>query len=165
MSLRRTALQRKSQLRRTPLPRGTVVLGRRAVAASTRRPRPTGPTQDVRMIIINRADTCCERCGIRLASAMQRALGYSIHHRRPRGMGGTSRTDANSPANLLLLCGSGTTGCHGWVEANREAALEQGFLVRQGDDPAAVPVAVWATAPHSRALLTCDGDYQEVPRG
>lgn len=160
MSLRRTALQRKSELRRTPMPRGKVAVARRRITASGR--RSTGPGADVRLLVIERADACCERCGIRLTSAAQQALGYSIHHRRPRGMGGTVRTDANSPANLLLLCGSGTTGCHGWAEANREVALEQGFLVRQADDPASVPVEVWATAPHARALLTVHGDYVAV---
>jgi hypothetical protein len=45
----------------------------------------------------------------------------SVHHRRPRMMGG-SRNESTyiKPANLIVLCGSGTTGCHGWVESNRD---------------------------------------------
>lgn len=54
-------------------------------------------------------------------------------------MGGTARED--SPENLLNLCGSGTQGCHGWIEGNRAEAGEQGWLVKRGIDPEEVPVA------------------------
>lgn len=54
-------------------------------------------------------------------------------------MGGTSM-NLNKPSNLLLLCGSGTTGCHGWVESYRNDAREFGFLVRRGVDPQTVPI-------------------------
>ncbi len=37
----------------------------------------------------------------------------SQHHVLPRGQGGD-----DDPANLVSLCGSGTTGCHGLIEAN-----------------------------------------------
>lgn len=60
---------------------------------------------------------------------------YSIHHRLLRSQGGT-----NAPANLLTLCGSGVTGCHGWVHANPGIAYELGLLVHPWDDPEAVPV-------------------------
>lgn len=68
-------------------------------------------------------------------------------------MGGTRKTDANSPANLILLCGSGTTGCHGHVETHREEACRAGWAVTQADDPGLVPV----TYPSGRFLLTADG--------
>jgi hypothetical protein len=55
-------------------------------------------------------------------------------------MGGTSRPESNGPANLLLLCGSGTTGCHGRIESNRSEAYEKGWLVGQVNDPREVPV-------------------------
>jgi hypothetical protein len=54
-------------------------------------------------------------------------------------MGGSRRADTNSPANLLMLCGSGTTGCHGWVEGHRAEARTAGLIVSQWDDPEAVP--------------------------
>lgn len=50
-------------------------------------------------------------------------------------MGGTRRPDANSPQNLLALCGSGTTGCHGWVESHRKDSYEAGYLLYDLDDP------------------------------
>ena len=55
-------------------------------------------------------------------------------------MGGSSRTDTNLPSNLVLLCGTSSTGCHGFAESERDAAREEGFLVAQDADPAAVPV-------------------------
>ena len=54
-------------------------------------------------------------------------------------MGGTGKED--SAENLMNLCGSGTQGCHGWIEGHREEAMEQGWLVRRGMEPEEVPVA------------------------
>ena len=64
-----------------------------------------------------------------------RGWDWSLQHRRPRGMGGTRLAEINSPANLLLLCGSATTGCHGYVERERAAALHAGWLVPSSSDP------------------------------
>lgn len=71
----------------------------------------------------------------------------SRHHRRPRGMGGTKRADVHSLAALLLTCGDGTTGCHGYAERERDWARDRGILVPNvgtGDavDPAAVPLVL-----------------------
>ncbi len=63
----------------------------------------------------------------------------SIQHRRARGAGGTRLAEAHTNlANLLLLCGTGTTGCHGWVETQqRQLALQRGLWIghdyRDGD--------------------------------
>lgn len=57
----------------------------------------------------------CVRCG-------RRAAGW--HHRVAEGRGGpTDRW------NCVPLCGSGTTGCHGWVEHNRVAARKLFLLI------------------------------------
>lgn len=64
---------------------------------------------------------------------------FSVHHRRPRRMGGTKRADANAAQNLLILCGSGVTGCHGWVESNRTEAYSRGYLLYDRDNPAEHP--------------------------
>lgn len=59
-----------------------------------------------------------------------------IQHRWPRGRGGGNRL-----SNLILMCGSGTTGCHGWAETQeRRIATDQGWFVKTGEDPAAKPV-------------------------
>jgi hypothetical protein len=85
---------------------------------------------DARRVVIERARDRCEKCGHLID-----AYDFSVHHRRPRGMGGSKDPATNMPSNLMLLCGSGTTGCHGWVESNRSDALLMGFLVSQGHAP------------------------------
>lgn len=80
----------------------------------------------------------CRRCGASLYGQM-----FSRHHRKPRGMGGANRKDADRLSNIVSLCGSGTTGCHGWVESNREAAREEGWLIYSGDDPRHIPMRDW----------------------
>jgi hypothetical protein len=113
--------------------------------------------------VIARAFGRCELCGTRLRSAGQWVAEHSFHHRRPRGMGGTSRPESNGAANLLLLCGSGVTGCHGWIEEHRAVARAQGQLLSQTDDPAEVPV--WLALPQhgiGPALLDNDGSREWV---
>lgn len=88
----------------------------------------TGFSSQVRAVIIVRADRWCERCG--------GERGFEIHHRRPRGMGGTRRPETNQPSAGLLLCGK----CHRRIESHRLEALEHGWLVPQHRDPRDVPV-------------------------
>lgn len=78
--------------------------------------------------VIARDMGACARCGRHVAH-LERGIAWSIHHRRPRGAGGTSLAWVDEAANQIILCGSGTTGCHGWVESNRSEARAQGFLV------------------------------------
>ncbi len=47
------------------------------------------------------------------------------------------------PSNLLWVCGTGTTGCHGYMESERIEARENGWLVRHGHDPRESPVLLW----------------------
>jgi hypothetical protein len=54
-------------------------------------------------------------------------------------MGGSSRPEINDVVNLALLCGTGTTGCHGYVESHRKIAYQMGWLVYSWDDPRTVP--------------------------
>lgn len=110
-----------------------------------------------REVVLTRAQGCCERCSAVLRG--EPGVGFSVHHRRPRGMGGSRRHNVTSPVNLVALCGSGTTGCHGAVESNREAAFEAGWLVRQAADPALIPVDVFGLG---LVFLTGDGDYRSV---
>lgn len=146
MSLRRTALQRRSELRRTPLqPKKPMTRARAVRTQVAKTQRDTGPTRAQRDAVEDRAMGCCEMCGtplITFSHAGDRTSyrPHSIHHRQPRGMGGTSRPEINSPANLLLVCGTGTTGCHGWIESNRAEAYTNGLLVGAGADPAEVPL-------------------------
>ncbi len=55
-------------------------------------------------------------------------------------MGGSRKVHVNAAANLMLLCGSGTTGCHGWVESHRREAVTWGLLVPRPGLPSVTPV-------------------------
>lgn len=111
----------------------------------------TGPAVRVRQIVTARAQLTCEKCG---RSVMWTA--NHIHHRKPRGRGGSSDPAINLPCNLLLLC----TECHDWVEQNRTESYKQGWLVHREHDPAVKPV--WL-ASHGYSFLTINGDIEEAP--
>lgn len=74
-------------------------------------------------------------------------------------MGGDRRPDTNEAANLLLLCGSGTTGCHGWVHQWPDLAMERGWLVSRWGGPAELPVRL---ALHGWVRLSDDGSWARV---
>jgi hypothetical protein len=118
--------------------------------------RRTGVSAETVAALLGRSDVRCEVCGEALAG--ERGVGWSVHHRRPRGMGGSRRADTHSIVNLLALCGSGTTGCHGRIESDRATALVCGWLVRSSADPAQIPV--WLRHRGELVLLTADGDYE-----
>ncbi len=112
-----------------------------------------------RKLVWARAGGSCERCGRTIALTHR---DYSFHHRRPRGMGGSRTAGTHLPSNLLLLCGSGTTGCHGEVESKRVESFFEGWLVHQGDDPGAEPVLLHDGR---RVLLSPSGSYTDLPEG
>lgn len=88
----------------------------------------TGFSKPVRDVVHARSGGRCERCGENQA--------VQVHHRRPRGMGGSSREDTNTPANALHLC----VACHQHIESNRDEAHSLGWLVRQHHSPSVAPV-------------------------
>lgn len=116
---------------------------------------PSGPDKSTVAAVLERAGYCCEACGKTVGD--ERGVDYSIHHRKARGMGGT-RFGANLASNLLVLCGSGTTGCHGYVESHRSEAMACGWLVSRYQDPSAVPAQIGDQV----RLLTNLATYQEV---
>ena len=76
------------------------------------------PTRETCDRVDNRDMASCVRCGVSL-----HVTSGSRHHRQRR------REGDHSPANLVLLCGSGTTGCHGWVHAHPAEARSLGLIV------------------------------------
>lgn len=165
-------------LRRVPLDRGTVGLTRRTPLVAKKpmpragkrrtamkaqaRPKDTGPSPATRRVVLDRAGGCCELCGRLLHDGTTWIAAHSVHHRRPRGAGGSTAADTNTAPNLLLLCGSATTadGCHAHVEAHRAEAIAFGWLVPQGHDPSAVVVHVLHGGSLSPVLLVQDGTYE-----
>lgn len=141
--MRRTAIARKSGvawLRRDP-------------------PKKTGPSSDVVMAVLDRAGCSCEVCGAMVHA--ERGVDWSIHHRRPRQMGGSRWGGINLSSNLMLVCGSGTSLCHGVVESERAAAIAAGWLVQSRTDPRTVAVLIgrdrWC-------YLGDDGRYHDSPQ-
>lgn len=68
------------------------------------------------------SDPWCLICG---------SLAQSTHHVIKRGQGGD-----DTRANLVSLCGTGTTGCHGLIERNdpeAKAALGRAIVERRPD--------------------------------
>lgn len=90
----------------------------------------------LRELVYDRDEGLCQRCGLYCLNSE-----HSIQHRLPRGMGGDRLGLTNTPANLVLMCGSGTTGCHGWAEfGNRTAGYQKGWLVHRWERPATKPI-------------------------
>lgn len=118
----------------------------------------TGPNPRTVALVLDRDGGCCVVCGAGIYG--DRGYDWSIQHRRPRGMGGTRRGDANSPANLVTVCGSATTGCHSRIESHRADAVCSGWLVPQYADPAATPVLIYG---ERWRYLTGDGTYSTDP--
>jgi hypothetical protein len=123
-------------------------------AVLRRKFRNTGPSADTRVTVENRANGLCERCGGNLYGK-----AASIHHRRPRRMGGTTDPAVNTASNLMVICGSGVTGCHGWIESNRTQAYAEGWLLHSGQNPEAIPARIHGLG---FRLLTPEGGYKAL---
>lgn len=72
----------------------------------------------------------CVRCGAPLATGWP---GYSCHHRQSRSVG------PDTLENRIMLCGSGTTGCHGWVHAHPKISRDEGWIISKYTKEAELP--------------------------
>jgi 5-methylcytosine-specific restriction protein A len=122
--------------------------------------RDTGPTRKVRALVLARDGFACVGCN---KSVVGRP--YSLQHRVARGMGGTSRADAGSPVNLIVLCGSATSpgGCHLLAEQRDPVMHERGLWLNSWEDPATVPVMIATALLPVPVWPTADGRYSKVP--
>lgn len=91
-------------------------------------------SQKTRDLIHHRAKGRCEKCGMPLPGGLAQ-----IHHRRPRGMGGTKRKESGTAANGIYV----HLKCHMDIESNRQAAFDNGWLVHQLAEPAVIPIKLW----------------------
>lgn len=107
-----------------------------------------------RKLVWDRAKGSCERCGTAIVVAQR---DYSFHHRRRRTA--ARRPTSHLPSNLLLLCGSDSTGCCYWVDANRTWAGLSGYVLGEHADPSSVPVLVGGAR---WVLLTTAGRYVDT---
>jgi hypothetical protein len=120
----------------------------------------------VRAAVYERDGMCCVRCGVHVGSDPER---YSIQHRQPRGMGGTRDPLIHRLSLLVLVCGSGTTGCHGWMEfGQRRLATDDGWLISKFEaaDPQTIPLRGLLHRPDIEALyLLDDGSKTSITAG
>ncbi len=86
-------------------------------------------------VVAERQEWHCMRCGSNTHGCGW--PGHSTHHRQSR------RFHDHRPANLVRLCGSGTTGCHGWAHAHPAEAERLGYIVPGWMDPRDVPIRDW----------------------
>lgn len=121
----------------------------RAERLAGRKPAGNPIPAAARAAVLERDGMACVRCGISVAHGPR-----SIHHRQPRGMGGTALAGAHAMSLLVLVCGTGTTGCHGWIESKRAEARDLGWLISKFEpaDPQTVPLR-WAATDHRLWLL------------
>lgn len=111
--------------------------------------RYTGASPAVLILVKDRAGGRCERC------AAWVPVDAEVHHRIPRGMGGSRDPRINRPSNLVVLC----RPCHREVESRRELAYRDGWLVHRTAEPVNAPVE---SAVHGRVLLADDGSVTPV---
>jgi hypothetical protein len=159
--MRRTGIQPMSGKRRAALaaagqrfPSSTFASPVTTPSKPRARPVQTGPDQAAVTAVLERDGHQCVRCGG--ACWGERGRDWSVQHRKARGSGGTSRPDANAPQVLILLCGSATTACHGWVESNRAEAEANGWAVKSNEDPLTKPVL---HSLHGWVFLTASGSW------
>lgn len=104
------------------------------------------PTK-IRSRLHDRAGGRCEICGLYGAN--------NAHHRRNKSQGGQDVL-----SNLMLLCGSGTTGCHGFVTEHPTDAVVEGWTI-QG--VVAVPARTEVRVRGVKGLLDDAGGFTRVP--
>lgn len=114
----------------------------------------TGPSTDVRLLVLGRDHWLCLRCNA--------STGLEIHHRCPRRSGGTSALSVNFPENLVSLC----VNCHRWVESQRYAAKMAGYLLSTPDRAQAVPLQhcdgwTWYRLVDGRRIFALDREIQQ----
>lgn len=123
----------------------------------------SGLSRSVRRQVIVRDQGRCICCGTAVVDpdTLTPWAEYSLQHRVRRGMGGSKDPAVNSPANAIVLCGTGTTACHGYVEHHPEWARFHGFAVPTWQDPALVPVRHFLYG----AAFAGDTEWWPIPLG
>lgn len=96
--------------------------------------------QESKRIALQRQGWHCMRCGRNLHDPSVWP-GRSGHHRQLRRRADPTVRDL--PCNIVELCGSGTTGCHGWTHAHPAEAERSGYIIPSWRDPLNAPIRDW----------------------
>lgn len=109
----------------------------------------------VRQTIWERDGYACIICG---------RYSEQIHHRRPKAKGGTSVAWVGEVPNGIVLCGSGTTGCHGWVHDHPAQSRSRGWIISPNwTQVTAMSESCWYPLLGLRLFLDQDGAMREAP--
>lgn len=136
-------------MRRTPLTRLTPLRVKWVGRPARTSRKLTAAERETRSIVAVRSGGWCETRipGVCLGRAT------NMQHRKNRSQGGKW-----CPTGILHCCGSGTTGCHGYMHASPAVATEAGWTVRSTRDPATVPVRLH----QGWVLLDTDGGWTNL---
>jgi hypothetical protein len=105
-------------------------------------PQPTAREENEAYELATLRDgNTCVRC--------RRGTDVTRDHRKGRGVGGKTVVE-----NLQLLCGTGTTGCHGWKTTHPAEAIEDGYTVPGWADPAEYPGKRWMRTSNNVLIAT-----------
>lgn len=162
--MKRVELARKTSMPRSEGPKRKSWMSsggkaeRRKATTKRKAAKDTGPSRAVRALVRRRDLETCVVCGV-----IVEGRASNIHHRRNRGIGGSSDARINAVENLIVACGSPTSGCHGILtlrpwEIDAEA---NGWVVSTNSvvDPAEVRVNVaWL----GWCLPTADGLWKLI---
>ena len=106
-----------------------------------------------RALVRARDGHLCQMCGRSIVD-----YPSSIHHRINKGNGGSAKYERASL--LIRMCGTGTTGCHGWVTTEPRRAGLWGWLLPRNNpdiDPTAEPILTY------RGWVTLDDEGNLTP--
>ncbi|QXW04037.1 hypothetical protein [Rhodococcus globerulus] len=143
-------------LRRTPLKRTPMQRPRAKSPTTRKRQRDTGFPDAVKKLIHDRSG---RRCEVRQACHGDAAV--QIHHRRPRGAGGSSLAWVNQAANGLDVC----SPCHTFIESAREYSEAHGWLVSMNKKLRPNEVPVLLVHDLEPLLLSDDGTWSRSTKG
>jgi len=132
----------------TPLTGGLPIARPRAPKPPKRRAplNREGAAQEAvaRALVHMRSDRICEVCGTRQA--------VNVHHRKNRSQGGTW-----AASNLLDVCGSGTTGCHGRITEDHDGtANRNGWTCKSFENP----IEISCLTRNGRVILLDSGETE-----
>jgi hypothetical protein len=100
----------------------------------------TGFSREVRELVKQRASIDLDEryvvCEVQCRCPGRAVALYDLHHRRNRGAGGSKRPETNLAANSLAAC----RDCHSFITVHPEMSYRMGWLVKQNQMPAEVPV-------------------------
>lgn len=85
--------------------------------------------RQTRRIVFDRSGGLCEVSGLPIEWE-----SFDLHHRRNKGMGGTSRPDRDEPQNLLALDPQVHNGGPASVHGRRPWSERRGYLVPKHED-------------------------------